>query len=227
MAIDDRTTLLLGQNNIDKLSTFKVCVLGVGGVGSIIPLTLVRSGIKKIKIIDKDVVDRSNLNRQMAYESIDVGKNKVDVLKEKLLKIRDDISITTSVQNIGKEFDFSILDDCDYVFDCIDDIQAKIEIIRYCQNKKIKLIVSLGMGNKLDPSKLIVTTLNKTTIDPLAKKMRYELKKNSVDISNINVVFSTETPIIKSRVISSIAFVPNAAGLLMVSYAIRDLLKLL
>lgn len=223
MSLDDRTRLLINQNNLDKLSKIKVLVVGLGGVGSIVPISLVRSGVKNITIIDKDKVDDSNLNRQIAYNFNDIGTLKSVALKKHLLEIRSDINVTEihdDIKNIS-----SLNDKFDYVVDCIDDIKGKIHLIEYAFKNNIKIISSLGMGNRFDPTKVKITKLNKTTIDPLARKLRYELKKRNVDISLINVSFSEESPIIKDRVISSMIFAPNASGLALASYIIKDVIK--
>lgn len=225
MAYDDRTKNLLGEDSFNKLKDFKVCVVGLGGVGSIVPISLIRSGIVNVTIIDRDVVDSSNLNRQIAYEESDVGLLKSEVLKRKLISIRKNSKIIAYSISIDQNFDFSILKQYDYICDCIDDIRAKILLISYCINNGIKIISSLGMGNRINPSNIVATKLNKTTIDPLAKKLRYELKKRNIDISQVDVVFSKNEPILKSNVISSMVFVPNSAGLLMASFVIEKLLE--
>lgn len=223
MDIDSRTKLLL-QEDFFKLNNKKIVVIGVGGVGSIIPISLVRTGIKKITIIDKDKVDPSNLNRQIAYNINDIGKLKVDALYSHLYEIQDDIKITKIPANIDVNFDFSVFDEADYIIDCIDDIEAKVLITKESFKRNIPLISSLGMGNRVDPSKVIITKLNKTTNDPLAKKFRYLLRKESIDLSKIDVAFSSETPIIKDKIISSVVFVPNSAGLNIASFVIRRII---
>ena len=223
--IDDRSKLLLGEENFDKLSSFKVAVIGLGGVGSICPLSLIRSGINKFIIIDGDTVAPSNINRQIGYTVSDIGRNKTDALKEKMLEIRE-AEIETFQAFISKDFDFEVLKDCDFILDCIDDIYAKVELIKYANEHNIKIISSLGMGNKLDPTRITITKINKTTIDPLAKKLRYLLKKDGVDLANVLVAYSDEIPLVKGTTISSMVFVPNACGLAISSYVLRTLLSL-
>ena len=223
MDIDSRTKLLL-QEDFFKLNNKKIVVIGIGGVGSIIPISLVRTGIKNITIIDKDKVDQSNLNRQIAYNINDIGKLKVDALYSHLYEIQDDIKITKIPANIDENFDFGVLDEVDYVIDCIDDINAKVLIAKETFKRSIPLISSLGMGNRVDPSKVEITKLNKTTNDPLAKKFRYLLRKENIDLSKIDVAFSSETPIIKDKIISSVVFVPNSAGLNIASFVIRRII---
>ena len=223
MDIDSRTKLLL-QEDFLKLNNKKIVVIGIGGVGSIIPISLVRTGIKTITIIDKDKVDQSNLNRQIAYNIHDIGKFKVDALYSHLYEIQDDIKITKIPANIDENFDFDVLDKADYVIDCIDDINAKVLIAKETFKRSIPLISSLGMGNRVDPSKVEITKLNKTTNDPLAKKFRYLLRKENIDLSKIDVAFSSESPIIKDKIISSVVFVPNSAGLNIASFVIRRII---
>lgn len=222
--IDTRSKLLLGDD-FNLIKNFKIVVIGLGGVGSIVPLSLVRSGVKNLLLIDGDKVDATNLNRQMAYFSQDVGHFKSEVLKKRLLEIREDLNLEEKHIFIDKETDFSFLKGFDYIVDCIDDIEAKVLLAKFAINNDIPLIASMGTGNRLDPSKLIITRLDKTSGDPLAKKFRYLLRKENIDLKKINVVTSLEEPLVKGQVVSSMAFVPNAAGLLMSSYVLKELLR--
>ena len=159
-------------DKFEDLSKYKITIIGLGGVGSIIPLSLVRVGIKKLVLIDKDKVELSNLNRQIAYDINDVNKLKVDALKEKLVKLREENSLDISIypSKIDDDFNLNILDDSDYIIDAIDDIKAKIKLIKYALTNNKKIISSLGMGKRIDTSKIEITSLNKTHDDPLAKK---------------------------------------------------------
>lgn len=222
--IDIRSKLLLGDD-FSLIKNFKIVVIGLGGVGSIVPLSLVRSGVKNLLLIDGDKVDATNLNRQMAYFSQDVGRFKSEVLKKKLLEIREDLNLEEKHIFIDKETDFSFLKGFDYIVDCIDDIEAKVLLAKFAISNDIPLIASMGTGNRLDPSKLMITRLDKTSGDPLAKKFRYLLRKENIDLKKINVVTSLEEPLVKGQVVSSMAFVPNAAGLLMSSYVLKELLR--
>lgn len=176
-SINSRSEIILGKENIEYLSLKKIAVIGLGGVGSIIPLVLVRSNIRKIILIDNDFVNVSNLNRQIAYDQNDLGKPKVEALKEKLFNIRDDLEIEIYHKKIDANFDFNILKDVNYVIDCIDDLEGKVLLTKYCYFHNIKIVNSLGTGYKLDPTNVEIISLNKTTTDPLAKKFRYLLKK--------------------------------------------------
>lgn len=222
--IDTRSKLLLSED-FDLIKHFKIAVIGLGGVGSIIPMSLIRSGVKNLLIIDGDKVDETNLNRQMAYFSKDVGKYKSEVLKERLFEIRDDIEIEALNCFVDENFDFSIFKGLDYIIDCIDDIDAKVLLAKYALNNNVSLISSMGTGNRLDPAKLSIVHLDKTSGDPLAKKFRYLLRKENIDLKKINVVSSSEEPIVKGKVVSSMAFVPNSSGLLMSSFVLKELLR--
>lgn len=221
---DNRTKLLLG-NDFDKLANKKIAICGLGGVGSIIPLAMVRSGVKNLVLIDFDQVDVTNLNRQIAYDLSDINQRKVDAIEEKIFKLRKDLIVQKYFAKIDSFFDFSIFNNLDFVFDCIDDIDAKVLLIKYLSSHNISFISSLGMGNRLDSTKVIITTINKTTGDPLAKKLRHLLKEKEVDLSKVLVSFSSENPLKNGRIISSMIFVPNSSGLAMASYAIKVLVN--
>ena len=219
-------------DKFEDLSKYKITIIGLGGVGSIIPLSLVRVGIKKLVLIDKDKVELSNLNRQIAYDINDVNKLKVDALKEKLVKLREENSLDISIypSKIDDDFNLNILDDSDYIIDAIDDIKAKIKLIKYALTNNKKIISSLGMGKRIDTSKIEITSLNKTHDDPLAKKLRYLLKKEGInELNKIMCVFSFEvidkSKFIDNNIIASSVFVPNVAGLSIANYVINDLLK--
>ena len=220
MAIEDRTKILLGPN-YEKMGKIKVSIAGIGGVGSIIPLILARTGVKKFVLVDKDVVDSSNLNRQIAYDFQDINTRKIDAISQKIEKISPNIEISAHFSRIDDTFDFEIFKDSDFIVDAIDDLHAKVLLIKYALTNNIKIISSLGMGNRIDSTKVEITKLNKTTEDPLARKLRYLLKKESLDISKIDVCYSKEKPIVKDKVIASIGTVPNAAGLAIVSEIIK------
>lgn len=222
--IDSRTEMLIGDK-INLFASKKIAICGIGGVGSAIPLSLLRSGFKKFVIVDFDVVSNSNLNRQEAYDKHDVGKLKTSCIEEKMRNIRDDFNLLTVNKKIDKDFDFSVFNDVDYVIDCIDSIEGKKLLIEYCIKNNLKIISSLGMGNRVDPSKVFITTLNKTEYDPLAKKLRHELRNDGVDISKIIVAVSKEEPKKGLDTISSMYFVPNFAGILMASFIVVDIIK--
>lgn len=222
-SIDSRSKLLLGED-FGKIKLYKIAVIGLGGVGSIIPLSLVRSGVTKLILVDGDKVEITNLNRQIAYTRDDIGKFKSEVLKEKLFSIRQRIDVKSYPLMIDEKFEFNVFKDVDYLIDCIDDLKAKVLLAKFCSENDINYISSMGTGNRLNPEKLSVVKLNKATGDPLARKFRYLLKRENVDLSKVDVVFSSEEPMVRGKIVSSMVFVPNAAGLLLSSFVLRKLI---
>ena len=220
-----RTSLLIGEDNLNKLINSKVIVFGVGGVGSYVVESLVRSGIGNISIVDFDVVDITNINRQIIALHSTIGKKKVEVMKERILDINPNINVTIYDTFVSYEtIDNFNMADYDYVIDCIDNVTGKLLIIENCIKNNIKVISSLGTANKLDPSKLILTDISKTNTCPLAKVMRLELRKRG--INHLNVLFSNELPIKNdSNILGSISFVPSTGGLLISSKVIKDLIN--
>lgn len=222
--IDSRSISLLGEESMKKIHASSVAVFGLGGVGGTAFEALVRAGVGKIYAIDKDVVEASNLNRQILYLEEDIGKWKCDCASSLANKIRKDVTIVSEGYLVGEkslsEHDYS---SCSYLLDCLDDVSAKIALIKYSLEKKIPLLVSLGMGNRLDPSALFVTSLDKTEGDPLAKRLRNELRKEGIDLSKVACVLSKEEPLVKLPHPSSLMMVPSSAGLLMASHVISFL----
>lgn len=229
-----RFELLVGQENIEKLNQSKVLVFGVGGVGGFVVEALVRSGIGSITIVDNDTVSLTNLNRQIIATQDTIGKEKVEVMKERILSINPNCHVETLKMFYLPETADSInLKDYDYVVDAIDTITAKIELAVRCEKEKVPLISSMGTGNKLNPSMLEVSDIYKTSVCPLAKVMRRELKQRRV--KHLKVVYSKELPIKpkpskeitnKRTVPGSTAFVPSSAGLLIASEVVKDLLSI-
>ena len=219
----------LYKDKFEKIKNLKVAIIGLGGVGSIIPISLIRSNVKSLLLIDKDKVELSNLNRQVGYDKNDINKYKGDVLKNKLSLLNDNLSIDIKNEKIDENFDFNIFSSYDYIVDCIDDLKAKILLIKYSLKNNKKIISSLGMGKKYFPSKIEITTLNKTYNDKLAKKLRYELKKEeNIDLKKIVVCFSSELndESFDKNIIASSFFVPNTAGIMIASYIINDYLDI-
>ena len=229
-----RLELLLGKDALDKLATKNVIVFGLGGVGGNVCDALVRSGIKNITIVDNDVVAITNINRQLIANLNTVGKVKVDVMEEHLKSINKEVNVTKKqiffLPDNKEKIDFKKYD---YVVDAIDTVSAKIEIIKICKSLQIPIISALGCGNKLDPTKLEVADLSKTSYDPLAKVLRRELRKYG--INHLKVIYSKENPIeikgeieeetSKKRIPGSSAFVPPVAGIIIASEVIKDLLN--
>ena len=223
--INSRTIKLIGEANFQKLANSKVAIFGLGGVGGTCFEALVRSGIQNFYIQDFDSVSESNLNRQVLFDSHDVNQKKCSSAEIFAKSINKNILITTNFEKLNTNTNLDFLREYDYVVDCIDDIEAKVELIKFCQTNNINIVVSLGMGRKLDPSKVKILPLNKTTIDPLAKKLRYLLKKEGVDLSKIICAFSDEIPANSFGEISSMIFVPSSAGLNLAYYIVKSIIN--
>ncbi len=217
-----RTELLLGSDNMDKLKKSRVAVFGIGGVGGYVVEALARSGIGALDLIDNDRVSLSNLNRQIIATMDTIGEYKVDVAKKRILSINPEVRVNTYktffMPENSSEIDFSLYD---YVVDAIDTVTGKIEII--CRAKKCStpVISSMGAGNKMEASLFEVADIYKTSVCPLAKVMRHELKKR--EIKSLKVVYSKETPISHNQPPGSNAFVPATAGLIIAGEIIKDL----
>ena len=219
-----RLKLLIGAENFQKLSAATVAVFGVGGVGSFTVEALARSGVGHLVLIDKDNIDATNINRQIHALSSTVGKSKVEVMRERIL----DINTAAQVDTIQKFLlpsepveDFFI---CryDYVVDAIDTITAKIFLIEQCNLRGIKIISSMGAGNKLDATRFKVADIFQTSVDPVAKILRKKLRDK--EIERLKVVYSDEPPRPVKDGIGSVAFVPSVAGLILAGEVIKDLI---
>lgn len=218
-----RTERLIGQEAVKKLNNARVIVFGVGGVGSYVCEALARAGIGTMEIVDKDVVDITNINRQLIALHSTIGKPKVEVCRNRLLDINPAMEVTARqcfyLPEKSDEFDFSRYD---YVVDAIDNVTAKLDIICKAKEAGVPVISSMGTGNKLDPMAFKIADIEKTKVCPLAKVMRKELRKRGV--SGVKVVYSEEEPAdTESRTPASISFVPSAAGLLIAKAVIEDL----
>ncbi len=231
-----RTELLLGKTNIDKLKKSTVIVFGIGGVGSYVVEALTRVGVGKIVIVDKDDISISNINRQLPATQQTIGLSKVKIMKERMLSINPEITVVAKQEFYlpGRADEF-LNDDLDYIVDAVDNVTAKLDLICCAKEKNIPIISSMGTGNKLDPTRLEIADIKKTSVCPLAKVMRKELRKRNVD--SVKVVYSKEEPVvpmtvdeegnpIRSSVPGSISFVPSVAGLIIASEVVKDLLKL-
>ena len=229
--------MLIGEESVKKLNNSSVCVFGVGGVGGYCAEALARSGVGKITVVDNDKIAVSNINRQIIATFSTVGELKVDAVKKRLLDINPKIKVTALPDFFGAEtadkYDFSSFD---YVVDAIDTVSAKLLLAEKCNAAGVKLISAMGAGNKLDPTAFKVADISKTSVCPLAKVMRRELKKRG--ISHLKVVYSEEqpaTPIaglnpekntVRRQTPSSISFVPPVVGMIIASEVIKDLIKL-
>lgn len=240
-----RTGLLIGEEAIERLQKARVAVFGIGGVGGYVVEALARSGVGAFDLIDNDIVCESNINRQIiaTYESI--GQEKVEVMRKRILSINPDAKVNIYpcffLPENASQFDFA---QYTYVVDAVDTVTAKIEIIMRAKEARVPVISCMGAGNKLDPTKFQVTDIYKTTMCPLAKVMRRELKKRGVE--KLKVVYSTEVAIkplvdsgegeVKSRndlqagearrsTPGSIAFVPSVAGLIAAGEVVKDIIN--
>lgn len=227
-----RTSFLVGDDGIEKLKSSNVIVFGVGGVGSFTVEALARAGVGNLTIVDFDDVDITNINRQIPALHSTVGKYKVDVMEDRILDINPNINIKKIRSLYNKDTSDEILAErYDYVVDAIDMVSSKIHLIETCEKKGLKIISSMGMGNKLDPTKIVVTDIHKTSTCPLAKVMRKELRDR--DIKKLKVVYSTEQPIeLKKKVMNgrkvtpgSVSFVPSVGGLIIASVIVNELLE--
>lgn len=221
--IQERTVGLIGAANVDNFATKRIAVIGLGGVGGTALEALARSGFMKFVIIDGDRVDLSNLNRQILYNHDDIDLRKVDCAASRLSSLTDGIDAFFSPNKITPDNVEEILGkyQLDFIVDAIDDIPAKIALIKYSKKHDIPLITAVGMGNRLDPSKVQIIPLKKTTDDPLAKALRHRLRKEEINIDNIMAVHSKELPLIKTEVPMSMIMVPSAAGLLICYYVVN------
>ena len=230
-----RTELLLGADAMEKLRGSRVVIFGVGGVGGYVAEALARSGVGAFELVDRDVVSVTNLNRQIIATWKTIGRDKTEVMAERITDINPQAQVTVHkcffLPETADRFDFSTYD---YVVDAVDTVTAKIEIILRAQQAGVPVISSMGAGNKLDPSKFEVADIYKTSVDPLARVMRRELKKRGV--RKLKVVYSKEEPMKPLGVIEadpeagrkdvpgSSAFTPSAAGLLIASEVVKDLI---
>jgi len=225
-----RLEKLIGKEAVSALSSKSVIVFGVGGVGGYTCEALARSGLGQIDIVDNDTVSISNINRQIIALHSTVGKDKVEVMKERMLDINPEIIVNTyNVFYTPENSNIIDLSKYDYVVDAIDTVSSKIELCVICDKLSVPLISSMGTGNKLDPTKFKVSDIYKTSVCPLARAMRGELKKRG--IKHLKVVYSEETPVVNGseengkRVPSSSAFTPSVAGLIIASEVVKDLVN--
>ena len=222
----ERLSLIFNEDILNKFKTSKILIIGIGGVGGYALECLVRSGFENITIVDKDIVDETNLNRQVISLKSNIGLSKVEVAKKRILDINPDVNI-----NIINEFiledniDILNLKSFNYIIDACDTITTKILLIDYCNKNNINLISCMGTGNRIDSTKLSITKLSKTYNDRLSKNIRRILKEKNIHV-NPNVVWSSELPIkTHNRTPGSIILVPMQAGNLCASFVIKDIVK--
>lgn len=220
----ERTELMIGQAAMNKLETSTVAVIGIGGVGSYVTEGLVRSGVGKLILVDSDVIEITNLNRQLHTNQNNIGKLKAEAMKERALTINPDVEIFSYDMFLSEEnMDFLWEHQPDYIADAIDSISSKISLITAAKKKNVPIISSMGTGNKMEPSMFQVADVYATQYCPLARVMRQELKKRGVD--HLKVVYSEEQNSFHYRSpVASISFCPSVAGLLIASEIIKDLI---
>ena len=242
-----RTELVIGKEAVEKLHKSKVAIFGIGGVGSFVVEGLVRAGVENFVLVDDDRVCLTNLNRQIIATRKTVGKPKVEVAKERILDINPKANVETHQEFFMPESDEILDESVDYVVDAVDTVTAKVEIIVRAKKLNIPVISCMGTGNKLDPTKFEVTDIYKTSMCPLAKVLRKELRKRN--INTLKVVYSKEEQIkpkesdenscktncicppgtkrkcsIRNQVPGSISFVPSVAGLIIAGEVVKDLI---
>ena len=216
-----RSIGLLGEEKFNLIQDKVIAIFGLGGVGGTCLEALARTGFKHFIIVDFDKVDPSNLNRQILYTAKDIGRFKVEAAKERILSINDEADIK-AYQAKAQDFDFN--QKIDFIVDAIDDVNGKLYLLSKAQEKGISHIMSLGMANRFEPSKVKVAKLNQTHSDPLAKKIRYMVKKQGLDTSNINVIISEELPQKNGEILYSTMMVPSSAGLSLAKFILESII---
>ena len=220
----DRLELII-KDKIDLIKNKTILIIGLGGVGGYALESIIRSGIEKIIIVDYDVIDETNLNRQILSLNNNIGLKKVDVAYDRLKNINKNVQITKLDMKVTLDnIDILFKEKIDYIIDACDTVEVKKQLIRESIKRKIKLISCMGTGNKLDPSKLEIVDIRKTSYDPLAKIIRKMVKEENIK-EKVMVVASTEPPIkINTKTIGSTSFVPAVAGLLCASFVINEII---
>lgn len=227
-----RTEMLIGNEGMEKLNDAKVAVFGIGGVGSFVCEGLARSGVGNFILVDYDRIDESNINRQLIANVNTIGKYKVDLMKERILEINPDANVEAYKEFYMADSELDLItEDLSYAVDCVDTIMAKIAIICNCDAIGVPVISSMGTGNKLDPSMFEVADIYETSVCPLARIMKKDLRKRNIE--KLKVVYSKENPIntndcainqnVKFKVKGSVSFVPSVAGLIIAGEVIKDI----
>jgi len=223
--MDERLLKLIDKDTLEYVQNKNITIIGIGGVGSYALETLVRFGIKNITIIDKDIIDITNKNRQLIALDTTLNKKKVDVAKERIFDINSECNVTCYDVFLSKDNIPIVIDkNTDYILDCCDTVTTKIELIKYAKENKIDIISSMGTGNRLDPSLIRITDIYKTNYDPLAKIIRKLCRENNIE--SLDVVTSIEVPKkVTDRVVGSTPFVPSVAGITMASFVVNKFIK--
>ena len=213
----------LVKDKIDVIKNLKILIIGLGGVGGYTIESLARCGVKNLTLVDGDIIETSNINRQIIALSNNIGKYKTEQWKKRILLINENANVNLITKMINEEnINELFLDKYDYVIDACDTSKVKEELIRLCYKNKIKIVSSMGAARKMDASKLIITRLDKVTGDPLAKKIKKNLTKSEMHYA---IVVSSLEPSIKSNKLYSNSYVPAVAGLLITNYIINDIMK--
>lgn len=224
--MNTRTIQLIGEANMEKITATKVAIFGLGGVGGTCLEVLLRSGVGTFYIQDGDVVNISNLNRQVLFTREHINQKKAGIAANFAKSVNENVIIYSNDSKLKVGDDLSFLKDYDYVIDCIDDFEAKSYLLKFCIANDIEAISSVGMGRKLDPTKIKMVPLRRTTMDPLARKLRKRWKREDVDTTKIICAFSDEIPQeLCNNVISSMIFVPSSAGLNIGYYIIKKIIE--
>ena len=219
----ERIINLIGEENFKNIQNTKILLVGVGGVGSFVYTSLIRSGFLNITVIDHDKVEITNLNRQLVADLSTIDKSKVDVAKDMATLINKDIKIKAVEAFLDKDNINNLDKDFDFIIDACDSLNTKLELIKFAYQNNIKIISSMGMGNRVDASKIKITTLDKTNNDPLARNLRKLVRDNNLSMK-IPVVCSEEIPI-KRKEVNSMITSPGIAGLLITNYIINEIIK--
>ena len=221
-----RTELLIGKDGVEKLKKSEVAIFGLGGVGSYVVEALARSGVGNFILVDNDIISETNINRQIIATYKTIGKPKIQIEKERILEINPNAKVEIFKEFFMPESPDFFDKNVSYIVDAIDTITAKIELVVRAKKMNKPIISCMGTGNKLDPTKFEVTDIYKTSVCPLAKVMRKELKNRKID--NLKVLYSKEEPIKlnNKQVPGSISFVPSVAGLIIAGEVIKDIIGL-
>lgn len=222
----NRTEILIGKEAIKKLEKAKIAVYGIGGVGSFVVEGLVRSGVGHIVLIDKDVISLTNINRQIHANQKTIGKRKTEVMKQRILEINPRIKVETYMIEDLQEGEEMLIDrSFSYIVDAVDTIKTKLKLIEKAKKENVPILSCMGTGNKLDPSKFQIADMKDTSICPLARVMRKELKKRN--INQLKVLYSKEEPIRQKEQeqVGSISFVPSVAGLMIAGEVVKDIIR--
>lgn len=231
----ERSAMLLGREQVEHLTMKRVAIFGIGGVGGYVAEALARTGIGAFELVDHDTVSVTNINRQIIATTDTIGKNKAEVMKERILSIHPEADVRVrDCFFLPENADTFCFEEYDYVVDAVDTVTAKLEIIARAKKAGVPVISAMGAGNKLDPTRFEVADISRTSVCPLAKVMRRELKKRG--IGDVKVVYSKEEAKIplfeaqpdgqsRKKAPGSVAFVPSVAGLIVASEVIKDLTR--